>query len=45
MSAINPPTKVVETDILIVGGGMAGCGAAFEAKYWCGSKWASLRVT
>lgn len=38
MSAINPPTKIVETDILVVGGGMAGCGAAFEAKYWCGSK-------
>nr|WP_287070447.1 adenylyl-sulfate reductase subunit alpha [Pyrobaculum sp.] len=29
------PTKIVDTDILVVGGGMAGCGAVFEAKYWC----------
>lgn len=28
------PTEVVESDVLIIGGGMAGCGAAFEAKYW-----------
>ena len=27
-------TKVVDCDILIVGGGMAGCGAAYEARYW-----------
>ena len=27
-------TIVVESDILIVGGGMAGCGAAYEARYW-----------
>ena len=26
--------KVVDCDILIVGGGFAGCGAAFEARYW-----------
>jgi len=32
------PTKIVDTDILVVGGGMAGCGAVFEAKYWCRSK-------
>ena len=29
-----PSTEVVECDLLIVGGGMAGCGAAFEAAYW-----------
>lgn len=27
-------TEVVECDVLVVGGGMAGCGAAYEAKYW-----------
>ena len=27
-------TKTVDCDILIVGGGMAGCGAAYEARYW-----------
>ena len=27
-------TKIVDCDILIVGGGMAGCGAAYEARYW-----------
>lgn len=26
--------QVVDADLLIVGGGMAGCGAAFEARYW-----------
>ncbi len=25
---------VVDCDLLIVGGGFAGCGAAFEARYW-----------
>ena len=29
-----PNTHRVECDILIIGGGMSGCGAAFEAKYW-----------
>ena len=29
-----PTTEVVECDVLVVGGGMAGCGAAVEAKYW-----------
>jgi succinate dehydrogenase/fumarate reductase flavoprotein subunit len=29
-----PNTQTVECDILIIGGGMSGCGAAFEAKYW-----------
>ncbi len=33
-----PPIETVETDILIIGGGMSGCGAAFEAKYWGGDK-------
>lgn len=26
--------KTVDCDLLIVGGGMAGCGAAYEARYW-----------
>ena len=29
-----PTTENVECDILIIGGGMSGCVAAFEAKYW-----------
>jgi adenylylsulfate reductase subunit A len=35
------PTEIIETDILVVGGGNAGCFAAIEAK----SKDPSLRVT
>ncbi|HBK81364.1 MAG TPA: adenylyl-sulfate reductase subunit alpha [Nitrospinae bacterium] len=35
-------TEVVECDVLICGGGMAGCGAAYEAAYWAKSK--GLRV-
>lgn len=27
-------TKKVESDVLIIGGGMAGTGAAYEARYW-----------
>lgn len=27
-------TKTVDCDILIVGGGMSGCGAAYESRYW-----------
>ena len=27
-------TVIVETDLLILGGGMAACGAAFEASHW-----------
>ena len=27
-------TRTVDCDVLIVGGGMAGCGAAYEARYW-----------
>ena len=38
-----PETEVVETDVLVLGGGMAGCGAAFEAAYWAKSK--GLKVT
>ena len=29
-----PTTETVECDILIIGGGMSGCGAAFESKFW-----------
>jgi adenylylsulfate reductase subunit A len=29
-----PVTEVVECDVLVIGGGMAGCGAAMEATYW-----------
>ena len=29
-----PTTEVVDCDILIIGGGMSGCGAALEASYW-----------
>ncbi len=32
----NPEIVEVDTDILIIGGGMAACGAAFEAKRWAG---------
>ncbi len=28
------PVETVESDILIIGGGMSGCGAAFESKFW-----------
>ena len=31
-------TETVDCDILIIGGGMSGCGAAFEAKYWAGDR-------
>ena len=27
--------RYVDSDILIIGGGMAGTGAAWEARYWC----------
>ncbi len=32
----NPEVVEYETDVLIIGGGMAACGAAFEAKRWAG---------
>ncbi len=31
-----PTTETIDCDILIIGGGMSGCGAAFESKYWSG---------
>jgi adenylylsulfate reductase subunit A len=41
---VNPPEiEVVETDLLILGGGMAGCGAAYEAGYWARTQ--GLRTT
>jgi len=33
----NPQIIEHETDILIVGGGMAACGAAYEARRWAGN--------
>ena len=35
--------REVETDVLILGGGMSGCGAAVEASYW--AKPLGLKVT
>ncbi len=35
--------RIVETDLLILGGGMAACGAAVEAAYW--AKQHGLKVT
>jgi len=32
----NPEIIEISTDILLIGGGMAACGAAFEAKRWAG---------
>ena len=32
----NPEIVDIETDILIVGGGMAACGCAYEARRWAG---------
>ena len=34
----DPEVEEREVDILIVGGGMAACGAAFEVKKWSGDK-------
>ena len=34
----DPAVEEREVDILIVGGGMAACGAAFEIKKWAGDK-------
>jgi adenylylsulfate reductase, subunit A len=39
----NLKTETVETDLLIVGGGMAACGAAVEAAHW--AKQHGLKVT
>ena len=27
-------THFVDSDILVIGGGMAGCGATYESRYW-----------
>ena len=27
-------TIFVDSDVLVIGGGMAGCGATYEARYW-----------
>ena len=27
-------TKFVDSDILVIGGGFGGCGAAYESRYW-----------
>ncbi|MHC4607334.1 MAG: adenylyl-sulfate reductase subunit alpha [Planctomycetota bacterium] len=43
MKASDFETVTVETDLLIVGGGMAACGAAVEAAYW--AKKNNLKVT
>src|SRR5688500_7565554 len=40
--AFEPQVETVECDVLIVGGGMAGCGAAFEAANWARGR--GLRV-
>ena len=34
MDIDNFETVIIETDLLILGGGMAACGAAFEASHW-----------
>ena len=36
-------TITIETDLLILGGGMAACGAAFEAAHW--AKQHNMKVT
>lgn len=43
MPVPNFETVEVTTDLLICGGGMAGCGAAYEASYW--AKKNGLKVT
>jgi adenylylsulfate reductase subunit A len=27
-------TRIIDTDILVIGGGFGGCGATYEARYW-----------
>ena len=34
MSVVRRKTVYVDSDILVVGGGMGGCGAAYESRYW-----------
>jgi adenylylsulfate reductase, subunit A len=43
MNGADFQTVYVETDLLILGGGMAACGAAFEASHW--AKKNNLKVT
>jgi len=43
MNTDNFETVVIETDLLILGGGMASCGAAYEASHW--AKKHNMRVT
>jgi adenylylsulfate reductase subunit A len=43
MDANNLKTVVINTDLLILGGGMAACGAAYEAAFWAGKN--NLKVT
>ena len=31
-------TVFVDADILVIGGGMAGCGATYESRYWARDK-------
>ncbi len=38
----NPEIIDIETDILIIGGGMAACGCAYEARRWAGD---DLKIT
>ncbi len=38
----NPEIVEIETDVLLIGGGMAACGAAYEAKRWAGD---DVRIT
>jgi len=38
----NPQIQEVKTDLLIIGGGMAACGAAFEARRWAP---ANMKIT
>ncbi|MDH5747924.1 MAG: adenylyl-sulfate reductase subunit alpha [Rhodospirillales bacterium] len=38
----NPEIIEIETDILLVGGGMAACGAAYESRRWAGD---NLKIT
>jgi adenylylsulfate reductase, subunit A len=40
----NFETVVVDTDLLIVGGGMSACGATFEAAYWAKKKGLKVAV-
>ncbi|PIU27015.1 MAG: adenylyl-sulfate reductase subunit alpha [Candidatus Aquicultor secundus] len=37
-------TEVVESDVLILGGGMGGCGVALEAAYWAKAAGLSVKL-